>query len=316
MIDRVRFIIKDVDQEMIKDRLDMVEYGVDHLEAYKFRTEIRGMSFTSTADDKLQIKGSLHKFAKGNNYERFKYSEAVEALLELEKITGIELSRFKLTNIEIGVNIPMSKEPMEFIKKAKYYKKYNFIPMTPYTGTSKIYGSRCKLTDYEIKLYDKMYDYIRKLKPKPKAAEKKILLAKNILRFEVTYSNKKLKDLKLKKGVTAEKLLSPKMCQKFGKMLTSVVSEIIFYDLSLDYSKVLHRDVKSYIFVMTEGYQDYLRYLEKELGTEECDKEIRTRNRLLRRVSPHKNGKHEEEFRERFANQLTEVSDYTRRIKV
>lgn len=137
----------------------------------------------------LKIEGSLHKFVKENNYELFTYSEAVTALQEIARFLEIPLFAFSINSIEIGVNISVNELPMRYIETISEYKGNKFIPMTPRTGTNKIYGRRCKLSEYEIKFYDKIADYIREKKIKVADRER---LPKNLLRYEIKLSRKQL----------------------------------------------------------------------------------------------------------------------------
>ena len=67
MIDRIKFYIDDVDIETVEKRLDLVPIGVDRLEAETYLSTIKNLKFKYVGR-RLMVEGSLHRFAKGNNY--------------------------------------------------------------------------------------------------------------------------------------------------------------------------------------------------------------------------------------------------------
>ena len=70
MIDRIKFYIDDVDIETVEKRLDLVPIGVDRLEAETYLSTIKNLKFKYVGR-RLMVEGSLHRFAKGNNYSLF-----------------------------------------------------------------------------------------------------------------------------------------------------------------------------------------------------------------------------------------------------
>ena len=67
MIDRIRIYINDVGFEDVETRLDLSPSGIDKDGSFKYASTIKNLKFTY-AGKQLKIAGSLHKYAKGNNY--------------------------------------------------------------------------------------------------------------------------------------------------------------------------------------------------------------------------------------------------------
>ena len=109
MIDRIRIYINDVGFEDVETRLDLSPSGIDKDGSFKYASTIKNLKFTY-AGKQLKIAGSLHKYAKGNNYSLFTYAEAKAVLLKLSDITNIPLEYFIITRIELGVNFQMDKD--------------------------------------------------------------------------------------------------------------------------------------------------------------------------------------------------------------
>lgn len=72
MIDRIKFYIDDVDIETVEKRLDLTPIGVDRYEAETYLSTIKNLKFKYVGR-RLMVEGSLHRFAKGNNYSLFKF---------------------------------------------------------------------------------------------------------------------------------------------------------------------------------------------------------------------------------------------------
>ena len=75
MIDRIRIYINDVEFDDVETRLALSPSGIDKDGSFKYASTIRNLKFTY-AGRQLKIAGSLHKYAKRNNYSLFTYEEA------------------------------------------------------------------------------------------------------------------------------------------------------------------------------------------------------------------------------------------------
>ena len=67
MIDRIRIYINDVEFDDVETRLALSPSGIDKDGSFKYASTIRNLKFTY-AGRQLKIAGSLHKYAKRNNY--------------------------------------------------------------------------------------------------------------------------------------------------------------------------------------------------------------------------------------------------------
>lgn len=266
----------------------------------------------------LRITGSLHKFAKKHNYERFTSREAAETLHGIAIFLGVPLSAFRINSIEIGVNIPMDETPMKYIETISEYKGNKFIPMPPRSGTNKIYGRKCKMAEYDIKFYDKIADYI--LDEKIKIVDR-AKLPKNLLRYEIRFSRKQLITFGFP-DPTVENLLKREYAIFCVYLLRSIMKDIVFTNDIVDYSKipdysskVLQNKIKKYIFAASDGYDRYLAYLKDYVGEDEYKKAKRSKASSIKSMQPFLYGKYETELRERFAEEIENVHNYKRAVK-
>lgn len=317
MIDRIVMQIKGVAPSHVDLKLEDVMGAFDELADKRTGTR-NNLKYTYyNRNSILKIEGSLHKYAKGNNFERFTYCEAVAVLQEIATYLEIPLSALRINFIEIGVNIPTDETPMKYIETISEYKGNKFIPMSPRNGTNKIYGRRCKMAEYEIKFYDKIADYI--LDKKIKIADRKEL-PKNLLRYEIKLSRKQLMTFGFP-DPTAENLLKRRYAIFCTYLLRSIIKDIIFTDVA-DFSKipdrsskVLQNRIKRYIFAISDGYDRYLAYLKECVGGDEYKKAKREKASSIRSMRPFLLGKYETELKGRFAEEIAKVHDYKRAVK-
>jgi hypothetical protein len=303
MIDRITFIIKHFDFGELEARLKLETVGISgRTSASIYGTTINNLKFIVYSST-VKVSGSLHKYSKGNNYSLFTYKEAQLALQEISKISNIPLDEFIVTSIEIEINLPMVKDPKEYLKIIHSYKSLDFISMTPLSKTSQIRGVRCRLSEYDIKFYDKTFETIRS--GKIKVADRKTI-PPNIIRFEVGFSGKQLKTIGFRR-MTGKSLQHPHHGPMLKKKLKLIFNEINFYDISANYSKMLEDDVKRYIFVMSNGYNHYLDYLKQQFGVEEYRKERRRTDSFLKKIEPLKTSELETELKTKFAETLLKI---------
>jgi hypothetical protein len=302
MIDRITFYIKDVDLESVEKLLGLLPSEIDKSDSFIFTGKIRNLK-VKYAGKRLMIDGSLHKFAKGNNFCLFTYEEAKSALIEISEIVGIPLNRFIVTKIELGLNIIMEETPKKYIDIIHSYQGNRFILMSPLNRTSKLMGCRCNLSEYGVKFYDKTFEVFRTEKI---AICERLEIPSNILRYEIQLSRKQLKYEGFR-NVTGKNLLNNlhNICLK--RLMNRIFQKIEFKDFSLDYSKLLQEEVKRYIFVLSDSYDHYLNYLNENIGHKEYRKERRTTNDLLKKVAPFKTGKLETELKSNFKTAISKI---------
>ena len=302
MIDRITFYIDKVDLEDVEERLSLLPAGVAKDESTRYAGKLRNLSIIY-AGERLQISGSLHKFMKGNNYSLFAYKEVKSALAILEKYVGITLDRFIVTQLELGVNFQMANEVEKYFPLFHSYKKHPFFYMAPLKGTSKLRGCKCAMTDYTIKFYDKTFEVIRSGRiPKKDHA----MIPHNIMRYEISITRKQLKYEGLK-NVTGENLLSDLHYTKFKKLMNRIFGDIVLKDLTINYSLLPEKQIKNYIFALSDGNDRYLEYLKEYRGEKEYRKERRRTNELLKRISPFLKGEFESELKSKFKLAMSEI---------
>lgn len=298
MIDRITIYISNVELEDVETRLDLVPSGVAKDGSYKYASTIKNLKFTY-AGRQIKIAGSLHKYAKGNNYSLFAYEEAKNVLRELADIIDIPLNRFIVTSIELGLNIQLDKDVANYLHTIYSYKSNRFIPMTPLKGTSRLKGCKCVFSEYSIKFYDKTFETIRKERIK---REK---VPANLLRYEIQLSRKQLKSLGLK-NVTGQNLLSPLHYTCFKRLMRQIFDKIVFDDI-VDYTGCLEDDIKKHIFIMSDKYGYYLQCLKDYFGETEYRKEKRRANELLKKISLLPKGELETELKSKFEIAISRI---------
>lgn len=302
MIDRITIYIKDVELEDVKDCLGLTPSGIAKDDSWKYASTIKNLKFTY-AGKQLKITGSLHKYAKENNYSLFTYEEAKNVLNELFDIVGIPLKQFVVTSIELGVNIQLDKDVAYYLHTIHSYKSNRFIPMTPLKGTSKLKGCKCVFSEYSIKFYDKTFEAIRKGRMAVHEREK---VPTNLLRYEIQLSRKQLKSLGFT-NVTGQNLLSPLHYTRFKRLMKRIFDKIVFDDMTVDYTDCLEDDIKKHIFVMSDKYGYYLQCLKDYFGKAEYRKEKRRTNELLKKMSSLPKGELETELKSKFNIAISKV---------
>lgn len=100
------------------------------------------------------MSGSLHKYAKGDNYSDFSYSDLSDTLDNITENHFLALENTNIHGMEIGVNIELPYSPEIVFKKAVCHQRKPFEHMN---SKDKRIGVACTHTDYAIKLYDKGY---------------------------------------------------------------------------------------------------------------------------------------------------------------
>lgn len=298
MIDRITIYINDVDFEDVETRLVLSPSGIDKDESFKYASTIGNLKFTY-AGRQLKIAGSLHKYAKGNNYSLFTYEEAKNVLHELSDIIGIPLNRFVVTSMKLGLNIQLDKDVVNYLHTIYSYKSNRFIPMTPLKGTSKLKGCKCVFSEYSIKFYDKTFEAIKKGRIKREE------VPVNLLRYEIQLSRKQLKSSGFT-NVTGKNLLSPLHYTRFKRLMKRIFDNIVFDD-TVDYTGCLEDDIKKHIFVMSDKYGYYLQCLKDYFGEAEYRKERRRANELLKRMSSLPKGGLETELKSKFETAISKI---------
>ena len=141
--------------------------------------------------DHLIVRNSLHKFFKGENYSDFTYTEVCNAIDLLFLQLEIKEHEFSVKKLEFGLNVNMNIQVSELLPCLLFYKGKEFDNLR---SKAHKYGVKCFLTEYCVKVYDK----VKQVKDKDL-----ISLDGNLMRFELQFNVKRkipgvssLKDLK------------------------------------------------------------------------------------------------------------------------
>lgn len=108
----------------------------------------------------LDFTGSITKFWYDENYNNLPYSDLCCAIYELADTLKSRPNELILRSFEFGLNIPMILDfkALELTEFALNYKNKFFEDMDNYSKNPSI-GKRCKLQEYQLKLYSKSMQY-------------------------------------------------------------------------------------------------------------------------------------------------------------
>ena len=129
------------------------------------------------------IQGSLHKFANQgeHNYDDFTYSRLTDTLDHIGKEFSLDLSKCKLQNLEVGLNIVPCLKTQELLENIVIHKGEEFKHVSMKSGNYR----QAIHTAYYLKAYDKALHYNL---PDPLFRwEIKMMRSVMIKRHDVTY---------------------------------------------------------------------------------------------------------------------------------
>lgn len=330
MIDKINMTLKKFKAEN-KDYLlssfsfrKTTDYGKDEL-GFDNNNKAAVFSKESGFDDlyikidekanKVNLELSLHKYfnylinKRLDNSTPFGCTQATETLHNLENTLKLDLLDAKVTYYEIGVNLAMSKDPLEYLSKVKtiltdkYIKKIYINP--------KVKGERCMSTEFDkdkrrvYKLYDKTFEMQCKRKPyQPEG---------NILRVETVYKNVN--------KLTVKELFHPVFLLERVKTFESDIGTIVFdreYTKPEGLTPMEFETAKTIVSDFLGNGLKALEFYRKQLiDAKITEKQFRTRrefiqhkwqsvkNKVISIQSPE-----EREFRQLFKNAIYENSMY------
>lgn len=120
----------------------------------------RNLRFALFKSNRIEIRGSLHKYWKGENFSDFSFSDLKKCLNDLQEKFRIDLSEARISNVEFGVNVSPIFNPYEFCENLIVYKGEPFQRMRVRNGKPNI-GFECGLNQYSVKIYDKGKQYLK-----------------------------------------------------------------------------------------------------------------------------------------------------------
>lgn len=163
----------------------------------------------------IQVSNSLHKFFRGNNYGDLGFKELKKAIGVLCERFGIEPKGWIIKKMEIGFNLKTPKAALHYVDLFAKFKGKEFDKMR---DIIKVYGRRCYMSEYSLKVYDK-------------SSQTKLMygtvVPDNILRLEISYNQHR----KLPKGIFS-----------LADILDGTIIKLAFDDLYRTYSKVEFKD--------------------------------------------------------------------------
>ena len=175
--------------------------------------------------ENVKQKGSFHTYYNNglHNYNDFYFSDLKNIISDLCCKFNINPETTDLNNLEFGVNIYIPISPEEFFNYVLNYKETPFYPFTIKDAK----GICCKRSKFYIKMYDKGNHYN---------------VPGNLLRFEIHVSTMQFfLDHKVKIKTIADLLNITELC-KLKPILRGIFDDILFYDYSIDESKLSEKE--------------------------------------------------------------------------
>lgn len=304
-MDRIHCIIEGFSYDDFSDKFDkyLSEYGISHLGDSKLKLKIGAFTITIPTPGIMHIRGSVQKFAKGNNYSDFTYREALLYLQGLSEFIGIPLEKFRITSLELGINFTVRYDPRNYWDLFNRYGKNRYILLAPLKNTYQPHGRKCYYCDYDIKVYDKTFESSHSSHEPRKVAK---AVPKNLVRFEVRFKSKALKRLGWG-TVTGVTLLDEGFKAKLLSLMEDMFASTVFNKLPGDCSKLTMEQVQKVTFALSEDYDRYLAVV-KEAYPSRYAKELANRRMTLKNYLPLINNKYERELRRKFRAKFLKIS--------
>lgn len=227
--------------------------GITYTHRAKFGTyELRVLQTTKPTGTTylLKIYGSLHKnYFGGANFERFTYQQMQQEIKNLCSTLEIEPRAARITNLEIGVNIPLPFAVSPFIHNALLiHQTTEFIPYDKKDGIS--LGLTAAHSQYSVKGYDKGLQYNL---PNP------------IFRFEIRYL--RMQPLNKKGIYTFFDLQQP---EKVGVLIGNLVrawKEILLSEPDIDFDLLPLTNKERELFLFGRNRNEWIILHQRQIET-------------------------------------------------
>jgi len=192
------------------------------------RTVYNYLHFSIYQSNRIEIRGSLHKYWRGENFSDFTFSELNKCLNDLQEKFKIELTEARISNIEFGVNVSPLFNPYEFCENLIAYKGEPFQRMRVRNGKPNI-GFECGLNQYSVKIYDKAKQYLK---------------TENILRVEIPVCRMAyLSEVRIK---TLADLKEKPILKALGNVLLECYSNVVLNDNSVKRGRLTANEKRIY----------------------------------------------------------------------
>ncbi len=197
--------------------------GVEYLKQNKlayfwYKDQESKMLYKIGYNNWIDISGSITKYQYSENYSNLTYSDLCYAIDSLAKTVNKRPNELILRSFEFGLNIHMfnNQKAIELTDLAFNYKKNFFEPIASKNKDPISIGKKCRLQEYDIKIYSKTVEYE---------------LPFEILRVEVKV--KKMCLVRKHNIKTLEDLKDIEKLYELLKILIEKVENTFFYDTSL-----------------------------------------------------------------------------------
>ena len=282
MVDNVCFIIPRRDNDEIIDQLQ----NRWRRDTRTYSGNIQNMG-VSIGLDRIIIKGSLARFLTGENVSNISHLQVKEAILKLERETGISFESAIIRSIECSVSIITTEQPTEYLKLFGYPAKYTRHEYATITGVETVTYSTPS-GSYQFTGYNKAQEVQRKKKQKiPVLYE-----GENILRLEYKITRRRGIKAKFKRDLTAYDLFHSVVYKELQTLFIEAYQAIPKFGWQYDIAMLEKIAPKQWFYFLAKLYRqtfpkEYLYYLKvlKESGalTEKSLERIRAANRKMER---------------------------------
>lgn len=188
----------------------------------------RHLRFALFESNRIEIRGSLHKYWREENFSDFSFSDLVKCLNDLQEKFNIDLTLARISNVEFGVNISPLFNPYEFCENLIVYKGEPFQRMKVRNGKPNI-GFECGLNQYSVKIYDKAKQYLK---------------TENILRVEIPVCRMAyLSEIRIK---TLADLKEKTVLKELGRVLLECYSNVVVNDNTVRKARLTANEKRIY----------------------------------------------------------------------
>ena len=176
-----------------------------------------------------EVSGSIHKYFNDgkHNFNQFEKSNLIESVSLLSDKLKVNLRNFKISGLEVGVNIKPPIDSQEIIANSLLYKSRPF--ESKYHNDEGNY-KQVSLSEYRVKLYDKRLHY------EAQGYE----VGEETMRFEIKYNS--MRSVKQKGIFLLEDLEQKIECLK--EPLLNAWDKVLFFDPSINKKKNNEKNIR------------------------------------------------------------------------
>lgn len=160
---------------------------------------------------RIELRGSLQKFLKGENHSDFTIKEILHSITLLCETFKVEPAQVSIHNIEIGLNIIPAISAFQLSKRAIAYSNMQFAPMKCYGQDKRHVGFEACAQQYTLKIYDKA---------------KQAQISGNILRYELAVN--RMTYLKRLRPYTLKDITNKELLEGLMELLLETFAEVVF----------------------------------------------------------------------------------------